>query len=102
MDQNEMNGNYGIPRDVRANVKLSIFILKDLVTMVITTMLTFFAAMRIFPTTQWVKMIAFIVLTIGIVFYLILPYRGGKKNWQALLLLARRRKTRWISFDWKY
>lgn len=97
-----MNGNYGVPRDVRAKVKLSMFYLLDLVIMAGTTLIAFFLATSIFPPGQVKQMIAFIILTIGIVFYLILPTNGGKKNWQSFLIILKRRKSRWISFDfWK-
>ncbi|EGO8510071.1 hypothetical protein [Enterococcus faecalis] len=99
-----MNGNYGVPRDIFASIKIVGFIVWDILFVFGSGFLAFLLAPKVFPMTtisEVIQMVIFILLSTAIAFYLVLPANGGEKNWDSLLIAVKRRKKRWISFDWR-
>ncbi|MCB5954589.1 hypothetical protein [Enterococcus sp. CWB-B31] len=99
-----MNGNYGVPRDIFASIKIVGFIVWDILFVFGSGFLAFLLAPKFFPMTtlpEIIQMVVFVILTAVIAFYLVLPANGGKKNWHSLLIVIKRRKKRWVSFDWR-
>ncbi len=95
-----MNDNYGVTRDIFAKVKLGGFFIANIAFVGGAGFLGSMYAQKIFPATQFIQMILFIILTILIAVYLVFPFNGGKQNWHSLLIFLKRRKKFWISFDW--
>lgn len=93
------DGNYGVPRDIYARVKIIGLILVDIVFVGLSTLLAFIFGTKFFPSEQWPQFLGFVVLTALLTLYLVLPTNGGKKNWQTIYLFFRRRKRRYISID---
>ena len=96
---NTHKGNYGVPRDINARVKIMGLIILDIIFVGGSTLLAFVFGIKIFPNEQWMQFLAFMVLTAIWTLYLVLPTNGGKKNWRTIYLFFRRRRHRYISID---
>lgn len=96
-----MNEKYGVPRDVYARIKIIGLFMIDLLFVGGSAVLTLSIATKIFPTSQWVQMLCFILLTPVLCLYLVLPANGGKKNWHSMYLFFRRRRKRYISLNYQ-
>lgn len=95
-----MDGGYGVPRDIFAKMKIVGLLAWKLLVLGVSCIGGVLLGQHVFPSTQPLQMFAFMVLTPVIALYLVLPTNGGKSNWESLLNAIRRRKHRWISFDW--
>lgn len=92
---------YGVPRDIYAKVKIIGLFMADIVFVGGSAVVAVSVGTRLFPTSQWAQMLAFILLTPLMCLYLILPTNGGKKNWQSMFLFVRRRRKRYISLNYQ-
>ncbi|MEY8436104.1 DUF5592 family protein [Streptococcus hyointestinalis] len=92
---------YGVPRDIYAKVKIIGLFMADIVFVGGSAVAAVSAGTRLFPTSQWAQMLAFILLTPIMCLYLVLPTNGGKKNWQSMFLFLRRRRKRYISLNYQ-
>lgn len=92
---------YGVPRDIYAKVKIIGLFMADIVFVGGSAVVAVSVGTRIFPTSQWAQMLAFILLTPLMCLYLVLPTNGGKKNWQSMFLFLRRRRKRYISLNYQ-
>ena len=81
---NTHKGNYGVPRDINARVKIMGLIILDIVFVGGSTLLAFVFGTKIFPNEQWMQFLAFMVLT---------------AIWRTIYLFFRRRRHRYISID---
>ena len=95
-----MNEKYGVPRDIYAKVKIIGLFIADISFVGGSAVAAVHFGTRIFPTSQWAQLIAFVALTPLIALYLILPTNGGKKNWQSMYLFFRRRRKRYTSLNY--
>ncbi|MDG3136401.1 DUF5592 family protein [Streptococcus suis] len=95
-----MNEKYGVPRDIYARVKIIGLFLADLSFVGGSMVAAVSLGTKIFPTSQWLQLLDFIILTPLMCLYLILPTNGGKKNWHSMLLFFRRRRKRYISLNY--
>lgn len=96
-----MNDKYGVPRDIYTKVKIIGLFMLDIVFVGGSGIVSLMVATKVFPKSQWIQMFVFILLTMVLALYLILPTNGGKKNWNSMYLYFRRRKRRYISVDYK-
>lgn len=96
-----MTEKYGVPRDIRARVKIIGLFIIDLSFVGGSAVAAITFGMRLFPMTQWPQMLAFIVLTPLMCLYLVLPTNGGKKNWHSMVLFFRRRRKRYTSINYQ-
>lgn len=96
-----MNDKYGVPRDIKAKVKFIGLFFSDLIFVGGSALAAVTFGMRLFPTSQWPQMLAFLILTPFISLYLILPANGGKKNWHSMVLFLRRRRKRYTSINYR-
>ncbi|EPT35483.1 DUF5592 family protein [Streptococcus agalactiae] len=94
-----MKDSYGVPRDIYAKIKILGIFLMDIVFVSLTGVLAFTFGMKLFPPQEWPIFLVFWLLSVTLVIYLLLPIRGGKKNWQSILLFFRRRRKRYISIN---
>lgn len=95
-----MDEKYGVPRDIYARVKIIGLFMIDLVFVGGFGIMALSFALRIFPPSQWIQMLLFIILSPVLSLYLILPTNGGKKNWKSMYLFFRRRRKRYISLNY--
>lgn len=95
-----MDEKYGVPRDIYAKVKIIGLFMVDIVFVGGSAVVAFSIAPKYFPTSQWIQMLCFIILTPLMCLYLVLPTNGGKKNWQSMYLFFRRRRKRYISLNY--
>ena len=96
-----MTEKYGVPRDIRARVKIIGLFFIDFIFIGASAVAAITFGMRLFPTNQRPQMIAFILLTPLMSLYLILPTNGGKKNWHSMVLFFRRRRKRYTSINYQ-
>ena len=96
-----MNEKYGVPRDINAKVKIIGLFMADIVFVGGSAVVALSIGTKIFPTSQWPQLLAFIILTPLMCLYLVLPTNGGKKNWQSMYLFFRRRRKRYISINYQ-
>ena len=96
-----MTEKYGVPRDIRARIKIIGLFFADFIFIGASAVAAITFGMRLFPTNQWPQMIAFILLTPLMCLYLVLPTNGGKKNWHSMVLFFRRRRKRYTSIDYQ-
>ncbi|MGX9845606.1 hypothetical protein ACR3IL_10020 [Streptococcus iniae] len=96
-----MDEKYGVPRDIYAKVKIIGLVMADIIFVGGSGLAALTIGTKIFPTSQWPQMLAFILLTPLICLYLLLPANGGKKNWHSLLLFFRRRRKRYVSLNYQ-
>lgn len=95
-----MSEKYGVPRDIYSKVKLIGLFMADLAFVGGSGVAAISIGTKIFPTSQWVQLLAFVFLTPLMCLYLVLPANGGKKNWQSMFLFFRRRRKRYISLNY--
>lgn len=96
-----MTEKYGVPRDIRARIKIIGLFFVDFIFIGASAVAAVTFGMRLFPTNQWAQMIAFILLTPLMCLYLVLPTNGGKKNWHSMVLFFRRRRKRYTSINYQ-
>ena len=96
-----MTEKYGVPRDIRARIKIIGLFFIDFIFIGASVVAAITFGMRLFPTNQWPQMIAFILLTPLMCLYLVLPTNGGKKNWHSMVLFFRRRRKRYTSINYQ-
>lgn len=96
-----MDEKYGVPRDIYAKVKIIGLFMADIVFVGGSAVAALSIGTKIFPTSQWAQLLAFIILTPLMCLYLVLPANGGKKNWHSMLLFFRRRRKRYISLNYQ-
>lgn len=96
-----MTEKYGVPRDIRARIKIIGLFFVDFIFIGASAVAALTFGMRVFPTNQWPQMIAFILLTPLMCLYLVLPTNGGKKNWHSMVLFFRRRRKRYTSINYQ-
>ena len=96
-----MKEKYGVPRDTYAKVKILGLLMMDIVFVGGAAVAAVSVGTKLFPTSQWPQLIAFILLTPLMCLYLVLPTNGGKKNWQSMFLFFRRRRKRYISLNYQ-
>lgn len=96
-----MTEKYGVPRDIRARIKIIGLFFIDFIFIGASEVAAITFGMRLFPTNQWPQMIAFILLTPLMSLYLVLPTNGGKKNWHSMVLFFRRRRKRYTSINYQ-
>ncbi len=96
-----MDEKYGVPRDIYAKVKIIGLVMADIVFVGGSAVAAVSVGTRIFPTSQWPQLLAFVVLTPLVCLYLVLPTNGGKKNWQSMFLFFRRRRKRYVSLNYQ-
>ena len=96
-----MDEKYGVPRDIYAKVKIIGLFMADIVFVGGSAVAALSVGTKIFPTSQWPQLIAFMLLTPLMCLYLVLPTNGGKKNWQSMFLFFRRRRKRYISLNYQ-
>lgn len=96
-----MTEKYGVPRDIRARIKIIGLFFIDFIFIGASAVAAITFRMRLFPTNQRPQMIAFILLTPLMSLYLILPTNGGKKNWHSIVLFFRRRRKRYTSINYQ-
>ncbi|MGM0183341.1 DUF5592 family protein [Enterococcus sp. AZ102] len=92
-----MNDNYGVPRDIFSRVKLAGIYVLDGLIVIGSTLLAFVLGSNIFPYTQFVQLIIFVILTAFISIYLVLPTNGNKRNYNSIMIYLRRRKKQFTS-----
>ncbi|MDG4984576.1 hypothetical protein OGZ51_10505 [Lactococcus lactis] len=90
---NQGYDNYGVPRDIFARFKMGIFYGVDFAVMAAGFFLTYYFN-KLFPISQWPRMIIFDVISAGIVLFLIIHTNGGKRNYMILLLFLRMKTGR--------
>lgn len=95
-----MDEKYGVPRDIYARVKIIGLFMVDLVFVGGSGVMALSFGLRIFPPSQWIQMLFFIILSPILSLYLILPTNGGKKNWKGMYLFFRRRRKRYVSLNY--
>lgn len=96
-----MTEKYGVPRDIRARIKIIGLFFIDFIFIGASAVAAITFGMQLFPTNQRPQMIAFILLTPLMSLYLILPTNGGKKNWHSMVLFFRRRRKRYTSINYQ-
>ena len=96
-----MTEKYGVPRDIRARIKIIGLFFVDFIFIGASAVAAVTFGMRLFPTNQWAQMIAFILLTPLMCLYLVLPTNGSKKNWHSMVLFFRRRRKRYTSINYQ-
>lgn len=99
--ETEMFGNYGVPRDLRARIKIIGLYMVDILFVAGTILFSAMFASKIFVPKQLIQMIMFILLSGFIMLYLRLPINGGKRTWRSFYLYIRRRKKFFRSFEWR-
>ncbi|WP_019789884.1 DUF5592 family protein [Streptococcus sobrinus] len=93
-----MNEKYGVPRETKSSVKIYGMLIRDISLVIGAALFSVISATKIFPSTQILQMILYIFLIPLLVIYLLLPHNGGKRNYNAILLVLwptrhRRRYT---------
>ena len=95
-----MDEKYGVPRDIYAKVKIIGLVMADIVFVGGSAVAAVSIGTKIFPTSQWQQLLAFVILTPLMCLYLVLPTNGGKKNWNSMFLFFRRRRKRYVSLNY--
>lgn len=95
-----MDEKYGVPRDIYAKVKILGLFMADIGLVGGSAVAALSIAPKYFPTSQWVQMLLFILMTPVMTLYLVLPTNGGKKNWHSMLLFFRRKRKRYVSVNY--
>ena len=96
---NTHKGNYGVPRDINARVKIMGLIILDIIFVGGSTLLALVLGTKILPKEHLMQFLAFLFIKAILKLYLVLPTNGGKKNWRTIYLFFRRRRHRYISID---
>ncbi|MFD2254411.1 hypothetical protein ACFSJM_08670 [Lactococcus formosensis subsp. bovis] len=85
-----IKSNFGVPRDLFAKFKFYFLYLPDLIILGVG-IFGGVTLMSVFPVSQWINMIACIVLVISLSIFLVLQSNGGKRNYEIIIFYLRQK-----------